>query len=272
MPTAVKIPCHASWSGPRWTFGSNGRFSELATVTFLVLLPRAAPAGVVTAKVVRGGGGGRGAARGVRLQARGGRGRRGRGRLMVLMRGIGGGLVLLVLLGLLGRADGDPQDRLRDVARDLRGHLIEERASLILIGHERILLAVAAQVDPLAELLHRGEMLDPVCVDRAQEEPALDRAGGLLTERSLASLVGLVDQVTHLRHEVLARVDALERRGGDLAAAAEERIESRGQRDEVPVLRVRRRDVRVELVGRRVMEVVQDRLPDAAHGRALVAV
>jgi len=25
IPTAVKMPCQASWIGPRWTFGSNGR-------------------------------------------------------------------------------------------------------------------------------------------------------------------------------------------------------------------------------------------------------
>src|SRR5438477_2812877 len=182
MPTAVKMPCHASWIGPRWTFGSNGRFSELAPVTFLVLLARAAPAGVVPAKLVGRRGRGRRTACGVGLQPGGRRGRRGGRRPVVFVRHLGRGLVLLVLFGLFGGADGDPEDRLGDVACDLGGHLIEERPRLVLVRDERVLLAVPAKVNPLAELLHRREVLDPVRVDRPEQQPPLDRAGGLLAE------------------------------------------------------------------------------------------
>src|SRR5207237_7397654 len=99
----------------------------------------------------------------------------------------------------------------------------------------RILLAIAAEVDALAELLHRGQVLDPVGVDRAEQEPSLDRARRLLAERRLPGLVRFVDEVGDLRVERLARVDAGERRGGDLVAASEQRAEGRGEGRQIPV-------------------------------------
>src|SRR5256714_1615289 len=92
----------------------------------------------------------------------------------------GGCLVLLVLLGLRRGADRDAQDRLRHVGRDPGRHLVEERARLVLVRDERVLLAVATEVDPLAELLHRREVLHPVRVDGPKQQPPLDRPRGLL--------------------------------------------------------------------------------------------
>src|SRR5438874_7372671 len=174
MPTAVKMPCHASWIGPTWTFGSNGRFSgagPLASVTLLVLLPGSAPAGVVAAQLLR---------PGPRISCRSRSARRVPARAAGLLlrlprRRLGGRLVLLVLLGLRRGADGDAQDRLGHVGGDLGGHLIEEGACLVLVRDERVLLAVAAEVDPLAELLHGREVLDPMRIDGPQEQPPLDR-------------------------------------------------------------------------------------------------
>ena len=65
---------------------------------------------------------------------------------------------------------------MRDPARDAGFHFFEEAVGLALICDERVLLAVAAEVDAFAELLHRGEMLDPVRVDRAEQDPPLDGA------------------------------------------------------------------------------------------------
>src|SRR5579859_4591702 len=224
------MPCHASWNGPRWTFGSKGRFTALPAVAFLVLLAGAAPARVVAADLLRRRGR-RGGARPVRLQRRARSAVRRRDRALRhrgQRRRVGGGLVLLVLLGLLGRADRDPEDRLRDVARDLRRHLVEVGPRFVLVRDERVLLPVAAEVDALAELLHRGEVLDPVGVDGPQQEPALDGPGGLLAERGLAGLVGLIHDVRDLLRELVARPDALERRRRDLAVAPEERVERGG--------------------------------------------
>ena len=69
---------------------------------------------------------------------------------------------------------------------------------LALVGDERILLSVAAEVDPFAELLHRGEVLDPVRVDRPQHHPALDRAHDLwIAELGLLGGVRVVDDLRH---------------------------------------------------------------------------
>src|SRR5205823_2162507 len=70
-----------------------------------------------------------------------------------------GRLRFFVLLGLLRRSDGDSQDRLRDATGDAGFHFLEEAVRLALVRDERILLAVAAEIDAFAQLFHRGEVL-----------------------------------------------------------------------------------------------------------------
>ena len=82
-----------------------------------------------------------------------------------------------------------------DSAGDARLHLLEEAVRFALVGHEGVLLAVAAQINALAELLHRGEVLDPVRVDRAEEHPPLDGTGELVAELFLSGFVGLLDDL-----------------------------------------------------------------------------
>src|SRR5713226_5728919 len=101
MPTAVKMPCHATEMGPRWTFGSNGRFSALAPVTFLVLLARTAPARIVAAKLPLRRGRGGDAAAGLRPHSRRRGDVRARRRPIRRERRLRGGLVSFFLLGLL---------------------------------------------------------------------------------------------------------------------------------------------------------------------------
>src|SRR5438094_7145381 len=104
-------------------------------------------------------------------------------------------LRLLFLLCLLCRSYGHAEDGLGDAAGDPGLHLLKEAVRLAFVGDERVLLAVAAQVDTLAELLHRSEVLDPVRVDRSEEDPSLDRAGELLAELVLARFVRLLDDL-----------------------------------------------------------------------------
>src|SRR5687767_5623085 len=247
MPIAVKIPCHEIAMGPRWRLGSNGisiicrtpyrrvaarsraraRAARLlASVTLLVLLPRAAEAGIVAAELLavrrlrR--------ARGSRLRAVGGRLRR-RGRRLFLCR------------GLLGGLHAHAHDRLRDARADARLHLLVEAVRLVLVCDERVLLPVAAQVDALAELFHGGQVLDPMRVDRAQEHPALDRVHDLWAELGLALLVRLVDELGGAREEVITAIEALEGLRRDLPAARQDAVQRGGERREVPLLRVRHR-------------------------------
>src|SRR6185503_10190237 len=238
IPTAVKMPCHASMNGPKWMFGSRSMvITGLAPVTLLELPAAPTPARVIPSDL---------------LVARAGRGdvrrRRVAVRAQVVPAGRGGAVparrrrvrrrLLLLLLRLLGGLHRDAHDRLRHASRDARAHLLEELVRLALVRDERVLLAVAAQIDPLSQLLHGGEVLDPVRVDRAQEHPALDRARDLRAEHLLARLVGLVDELGHRVAEGVLRVDVLKGRLRDIGAP-EERAERRGELVEVPVLRVR---------------------------------
>src|SRR5882672_10485348 len=86
-------------------------------------------------------------------------------------------LCFFILFGLLRRSNCDSENCLGDSTRDTRFHLFEEAVRLALVCDERILLAVATQVDSFAQLFHRGEVLDPVGVDRPEKDPPLDRAG-----------------------------------------------------------------------------------------------
>src|SRR5256712_5711279 len=262
------MPCQARVIGPRWTFGSRGMSisgprgpggaaPQLASVATLVLLAGAAPARIVTPEL--------------RLRRR-----RGRYRGAAVAAGLTEGalrlclplcvarLLLLLALGLLGGLHGDPEDLLRHAARDARRHLFEERVSLALVGDERVLLAIAAQVDALAELLHRGEVLDPVDVDRAQEDPPLHHARQLLAELGLAPFVRLVDELRDLLSKLVQARGVGERRRGDLVGAAQHRAERRGEPCAVPFLGVRRDRVRVDHGRGLVVKEADDRLPDVA--------
>src|SRR6478735_909527 len=63
------------------------------------------------------------------------------------------------------------EELLADVAADAAHHLAEDHEAFLLVLLLRILLAVAAQTDALAQRLHRLEVLDPALVDLLQEKP-----------------------------------------------------------------------------------------------------
>src|SRR5438034_4015170 len=68
----------------------------------------------------------------------------------------------------------DPIDRHHDVALDPLAELVEHLESLVLVLDQRVALPVRAQPDALAEVLHLGQVLHPLPVDRAQHHVALD--------------------------------------------------------------------------------------------------
>src|SRR5574341_1368316 len=157
------MPCHASEIGPRWISGSNG-ISIMSggppSVALLVLLARAAVAGIVAAQLLLRSGAGllepaaaRRALRGPRVP-----------------------LLLLLLLGLVDTPHADPEDHLRGGRGQPGVHLLPVAVRLLLVGDERVLLAVAAEVDALSQLLHLGQVLDPMRIDRAQQDEPLDLA------------------------------------------------------------------------------------------------
>src|SRR5881296_767635 len=174
-------------------------------MALLELFSRSAPAGLIAAgKLARRGLGG-GSSVSACASGRAASGRLGR-------------LRLLFLFGLFSGSNRHSENRLGGTARDTRLHLLEEAVCLALVGNERVLLPIAAEVDALAELFHRREVLDPVCVDRAEEDPALDGTGQLVTELLLARLVRLLDDLGDAIAQLVLVAELAEARGHDVRA------------------------------------------------------
>src|SRR5439155_26796860 len=174
-----------------------------------------------------------------------------------------GRLCFLFLFSLLGGSNCDTQDRLGDSARDSSLHLFEEAVRLALVGDEWVLLAVAAKIDALAKLLHRGEVLDPVRVDRAKKDPSLHRTRELLSELLLARLVRFFDDLRHTVTQLVLIAQLPEACGHEIRAI-EHRPKSGRELFAVPVLRVRRRGGGVDETVRLLPEKLEDGLADVA--------
>ena len=56
-----------------------------------------------------------------------------------------------------------------DLQPHIRHQLLEIFVGFTFVFHQRVLLAVAAQTDALAEILHLGEVLLPMVVDRIDD-------------------------------------------------------------------------------------------------------
>src|SRR5438552_13167336 len=174
-----------------------------------------------------------------------------------------GRLCFLFLFSLLGGSNCDTQDRLGDSARDSSLHLFEEAVRLALVGHEWVLLAVAPKIDALAKLLHRGEVLDPVRVDRAKKDPSLHRTRELLSQLLLARLVRFFDDLRHTVTQLVLIAQVPEARGHEVRTI-QHRPETRGELFAVPVLGVRRRSCRVDEAVRLLPQKLEDGLADVA--------
>src|SRR5215213_3442743 len=181
-------------------------------VALLVLLARPAPAGVVAAELrvlvdaplLDH----RAAALGLVVLAAVG------ARLVVLRpagvlerRRAGGGGALLgqraVAVGVL-HLDLDVEDHAGEVGPDRVHQVLEEGEALVLVGHERVDLGEAAEVDALAQVVHVVEVLAPALVDDLEQQIALERAHELLAELLLAFVVELQGVVAEQPLELLA--------------------------------------------------------------------
>ncbi len=130
------------------------------------------------------------------------------------------GLVLvgqrLRRLGMLERLLGlillhlDVEQRQHDLFLDRAAQLLEHDMALAPVLDERVLLGHRAQVDPLAQIVHRLEMLPPAGVDDLEDHEPLDLAHQLRPEALLAVVVRVERVLGELLHERLARdVDLL---------------------------------------------------------------
>ena len=89
--------------------------------------------------------------------------------------------------------DADAVHELRDVRLDLMDHLLEHIVALDLVFHQRIALAVSAEVDALPQHIHVVEMFHPLVVDDAQHDDLFQLAhdaGGELRFARLVVIVG----------------------------------------------------------------------------------
>src|SRR5581483_7888344 len=88
-----------------------------------------------------------------------------------------------------GELDLDVGEQADDLALDLVGQLLEGAEGLLLVLDEGVDLRVGLQSDALAQVVHLGEVGDPLAVDHLQHQRALDRAHDLLAVLLLALLV-----------------------------------------------------------------------------------
>ena len=107
-------------------------------------------------------------------------------------------LVVEIAIVSLHRLQGGLLDLHRDVEEaedDLLpnrpAELLEEDVPLAPVLDERVLLRECAQVDSLAQIVHRLQVLAPALVDDLQDEVPLDLAREVGPERLLALGVGL---------------------------------------------------------------------------------
>src|SRR5581483_7601527 len=111
------------------------------------------------------------------------------------------------------RADDlHPEEESHGVFLELRHHGLKEIEGLLLVGHQRILLRIAAQTNALFEVIHREQMVFPQAVDHAQHHHALVIAHRLRTKDLFLRLVAFFqpgkDLITQLMPAQLLWIDA----------------------------------------------------------------
>ena len=80
----------------------------------------------------------------------------------------------------------DVEEAEDDLLPNRPAELLEEDVALAAVLDERILLGECAQMDALAQVVHRLQVLSPALVDDLQDEVALDLAREIGPERLLA--------------------------------------------------------------------------------------
>src|SRR4051794_17503034 len=141
---------------------------------------------------------------------------------------------LRTLLLLLLDLDLDVEDVARELVPDVVHQRREHLEALVLVGHERVDLGEAAEVDALAQVVHVVQVLAPALVDDLEQHEALERAHELVAELLLALVVGIDDVLADLHDERLAVDPLLDVLG--LEGVLVHLVELREQAVEVPVL------------------------------------
>ena len=89
----------------------------------------------------------------------------------------------------VGAEDLHAEEEADGVFLELQHHGFEHVEGLALVGHQRILLRIAAQADALLEVVHREQVVLPQAVDDAEHHHALVIAHGCGAEDFLLGLV-----------------------------------------------------------------------------------
>src|SRR5579859_5480600 len=242
-------------------FRTQLRFQWLSPVALLEFLARAAPARVVAADLnVRAGGGTRR------------RRRADRGAHALLRRAVGAAAravgVARPALEHLAHQRGrgwwrrvalhlHPEDARDDRALDTVAELVEHLERFVLVFDKRVALAVGAKPNALAELLHLGQILHPLPVDRAQHHVALDVRHQVRADLLDLAVVSLRRGRVQVLRQALS--PAAQRILGDLRPSGDRQVRGQVLHEalQVPVL-----DVPVAAVG---LDPLLDDVVDVAH-------
>ena len=125
-----------------------------------------------------------------------------------------------------------------DLGLDRLCELVEHDEGLVLVLDQGVALAIAAQADPLLEMLHVGQVVDPLGVDRLQHHKALDAPHQVGRQLLLLGVVsfhrGPVEELDQSRPSLLQGF------GRDHGARRQREVEREvlEQVLEVPVLRM----------------------------------
>src|SRR5438132_10599716 len=152
----------------------------------------------------------------------------------------------------------DTKDDVHDRALDSFPKFVEHLEGFVLVLHQRVALAVGAEADALAELLHLREVLHPLPVDGLQHHAPLHR-GHLLGAHLLdLPVIGLRRGRVEVLDKALRAV--VHRFVGDLRARGDRQVRRQvlHQALEVPVLEVAALAVLVDALGDDVAHVAED--------------
>src|SRR5919108_633173 len=83
----------------------------------------------------------------------------------------------------------DPEDGRCDLVLDVLGQLVESLEGLVLVLDQWVLLTEGAQADAFLEVLHHGQVADPLAVDGLEHDELLDLAHHVRRDFRLLGLV-----------------------------------------------------------------------------------
>ena len=107
-------------------------------------------------------------------------------------------LLLAQLLHLFFALNLNVEEQTDGFFLDTLDHVLEDLVGFTLIGHQRVLLTVAAKPDPLLQVIHIEEMVFPVAVHRLQQDIVLQILHHGRPEFPLTRFVPVADRLEQL--------------------------------------------------------------------------